>query len=86
MRGLRQDHARLLHEHATRLGELDLALGAVEERDPKLFFELLDLMAERRLAEIQPLGGTAEVQCLGQRHDVAKMPQLHLASESYRIQ
>ena len=77
VRRLRQDDPRLLHEHAARLGELHLALGAVEQLDPELFFELADLMAERRLAEMQPLGGAAEVQGFCQRDDVAKVSQLH---------
>jgi len=84
MRGLRQDDARFLHEHAARFGELDLTLGAVEELDPKLFFELPDLMAERRLTEMQPIGGAAEVERLGQRDDVAKVSQLHPDGEAYR--
>ena len=74
---LRQDDARLLHEHAARVGELHLALGAVEQLDPELFFELADLMTERRLAEMQPFGGAAEVQGFCERHDVAKVSQLH---------
>jgi len=77
VRGLRQDDARLLHEHTASFGELHLAFGAVEELDPELFFELPDLMAERRLTQIQPFGGPAEVQRLGQHDDVAKMTQLH---------
>ena len=83
MRGLRQDDARLLHEHAARFRELYLPLGAVEELDPELFFELPDLMAERRLTQIQALGGPAEVQRLGQCDDVAKMTQLHPGGEAY---
>ena len=83
MRGLGEDDTRLLHEHAARLGQLDLTLGAMEERDSKLFFELLDLMAERRLAEVQPLRSTAKMQRLGQRDDVAKMTQLHPGGEAY---
>ena len=86
MCGLRQDDASLLHEHTARLGQLYLSLGAVKELDPQLFFELADLMAERRLAQIQPLGSAAEVQRLGQRDDVAKMTQLHTGGEAYRIQ
>ena len=77
VRGLRQDDSRLLHEHAARLGELHLALGAVEKRNPEFLFELPDLMAEGRLTEIEPLGGAAEVQRLGQSNDVAKVAQLH---------
>jgi len=79
---LRQDDARLLHEHAARFGELHLSLGAMEELDAEFLFELPDLMAERRLAEMQPLGGAAEVQRLGQRDDVAKVAQLHPGGEA----
>ena len=75
--GLGQDDPRLLHEHAAGFGELDLALGAVKELHLQLFFELADLVAERRLAQMQPFRGAAEVQRVGQHDDVAEVPQLH---------
>jgi hypothetical protein len=33
---------------------------------------------------VQPLGGAAEVQRLGQRDDVAKVAQFHPGAEAYR--
>ena len=55
----------------------------MKQLDPQLVFELPDLMAQRRLAQIQPLGGAAEVQRLGQRDDVAKVAQFHAGGEAY---
>ena len=43
-------------------------------------------MTERRLAEMQALGGATEVQSLGQSDDVAKMAQLHPGGEAYPSQ
>jgi hypothetical protein len=43
----------------------------------------LTWQAERRLAEMQTLGGAAEVQRLGQHDDVPKVTQLHPGGEAY---
>ena len=77
VRGLRQDDARLLDEHPAGFGELDVALGPVEQRDTELVFQLPDLLAERRLAEMQPLGGAAEVKRVGHGDDVPQVTKLH---------
>src|SRR5262245_26888704 len=55
----------------------------MKERDPQLFFELTDLMAERWLTEMQLLGGAAEVQRFAERDNVAKVTQLHPSGEAY---
>ena len=77
MSGLGQDDARLLHEHLAGFGQLDVALGPVKELHLQLVFELTDLVAERRLAEIQAFRGAPEVQGIRHRHDVPEVPQLH---------
>ena len=46
-------------------------LRAVEQRDAQLLLELPDLLAERRLRDVQARRGPAEVQLLGDRHEVA---------------
>ena len=43
----------------------------------ELALELADLLRQRRLGDVQPIGGPAEVQLLGDGPEVAKMPQLH---------
>jgi hypothetical protein len=40
---------------------------------PELRFQLLDLLAERRLRHVQPFGRPAEVELLGQREEVTQL-------------
>ena len=54
----------------------DLLLAALEQH-AKLFLELLDRDAQRRLAHVAALGRTAEVLLLGQGDDVAELGEGH---------
>ena len=45
--------------------------NAFEQRDAELVFERLDLGADRRLADVQPLGGAGEVAELGDRGETS---------------
>src|SRR5688500_18705161 len=65
VRGVREDDPRLLDEQLAGIGQLDMPLGAVEQRDAELRLQLADLLAERRLAQMQALRGVAEVQGVG---------------------
>jgi hypothetical protein len=60
-------------------GEADGARGAVEERVAKDLFELADLLGERRLGEVETLGGTAEVQLFGDGDEVAEVAELDVS-------
>ena len=51
--------------------------AAFQQADPQLTFQPLHLLAQRRLHDVLPLRRPAEVQLLGQRHEVAKLPKLH---------
>ena len=44
-----------------------------------------DLLRERRLGHVQPLRRAAEVQLLGDRHEVAQVPQLEIHSATISI-
>ncbi len=76
---MREDHARLLDEQPSGVGQLDVPFGPVEQRNSQFRFELPNLLAERRLAQMEPLGGPAEVQRVGHGHDVPQMTKLHAA-------
>jgi hypothetical protein len=54
------------------IGQFDRAPGPIDEAHPQLAFQLLDLLTERRLGNVEPLGGAAEVSFLGDGHEVAK--------------
>lgn len=60
-------------------GEPDVARGPVQQPGPELAFEPGHLLAHRGLHDVQPLGGPAEVQLLGHRHEVAQPAQFHPA-------
>ena len=51
--------------------------AALEQADAQLALQPLDLLAQRRLDDVLPLGRPAEVQLLRQRHEIAKLSQLH---------
>lgn len=57
---------RMLEHRAAGLRERDHPRGAVEQRDAELPLEPPYLLAQRRLAHVQPLGRAAEMQRLGQ--------------------
>ncbi len=48
-----------------------------EELAAQLVLQQPDLVAQRRLGHVEPLGRAAEVQLLGDRHEVAELTQLH---------
>jgi hypothetical protein len=75
--GLRQDDARFLDEHPAGVGELDVALRPVEQRHTELCFQLSNLLAERRLAEVEPLSCVPEMQRVRYGDDVPQMTELH---------
>jgi hypothetical protein len=50
----------------------------VEELDAELPLELADLLAERRLRDLEALRRAAEVQLLGDGDEVAQPPEVEL--------
>src|SRR4051794_31478973 len=72
-----QHAARLLEQRTARGGQRDAALRAVEEPDAELLLELADLLADRRLGDVEPLRGAAEVQLFGDGDEVPEMAEFH---------
>jgi hypothetical protein len=79
MLGLRQDDARFVDEHPPGIGEFDVALCPVEQRHTQLGFQLSNLLAERRLAEVEAFGCVAEVKGVRYGDDVPQVTELHKA-------
>src|SRR5690606_3472070 len=77
---LREDLARLDEERRSGRGQAHLLAAALEQAHAEVIFELLDVEAQRRLRDRQPPGRAAEMQLLGQCHEVAKMAQFHGSS------
>src|SRR6516165_2657420 len=74
---LRQDILEHGPHQLTKLGQVGEAALAVDQRSPKLLFELLDRASERRLRDVAPLSGPREVQRLAKRNKVADLVQFH---------
>ena len=55
----------------------DGSLGAFEERDPQVVFELADLTAERRLTDMAGFCRATEVAQLGYCHGVSEIADVH---------
>jgi hypothetical protein len=51
----------------------------VQQLDAELGLQLPDLLGQRGLRHVEPLGGTAEVPFLGHRHEVPEMTQIHIS-------
>ena len=60
-------------------GDLDRAVGALEQDHPQFLLQFLDLAAQGRLADEAVLGGLAEVAGIGNGQDVLDVAQIHRA-------
>src|SRR5215210_7534601 len=61
-------------EHASCVGQRDVAARPFEEPDPELLLELSNRLRERWLSNVQTRGCTAEVKLLGDCKEVAEVP------------
>ena len=76
---------RALEQHLAGGRELDAARRPVEQRLAELGLEAPDLLRQRRLGDVQPLGGAAEVPLLGHGDEVAQVPELHGSAPAIHI-
>ena len=74
---LGQHGAGVAQERLAGGGELDAAAGALEQPDPQLGLEGADLLAERRLGDVQTSRRAPEVQLLGDGDEIAKLAEFH---------
>jgi hypothetical protein len=77
MVSLRENHPSFVDEHCAGLGQLHLPFGSLKQCYAQLFLELPNLLAERRFADMQALGGLAEVQTLCDGDDIPQVPEFH---------
>jgi hypothetical protein len=68
---------RLGLEKLAGLGQAQRPAAAFQQLQAQLVLQLADLLAQRRLGDMQAQGGAAEIQLLGHRQEVAEMTQLH---------
>jgi hypothetical protein len=66
----------LAQQHLPGVSELHPPAASVKQCHPKLLLESTDLMTQRRLSDVQPLGGPAEVKLLSDGDEVLHKPQV----------
>ena len=71
-----QDLACLLEEDPPGVGRHHDPARPVEQLDAEIVLELPDRLRQRRLRNVQALGGAAEMELLADRHEVAQVPEL----------
>jgi hypothetical protein len=64
-----------------RDGQLSPARVAFEQLNTKFAFERPDLARQHRLGDVQPIGGAAEVQFLGDCHEVTEFAHVEVGSD-----
>jgi hypothetical protein len=76
---VRERRASLFDEDTSSVSEFDNSfLVASEQMKSKLFFDLSDLLAERRLADAQSLRSVREVEFLGQNNDCVQVTHFNV--------
>jgi hypothetical protein len=75
-----EERARSLEQDFTSACQSERSGAPLEQRDAKLFLELLDLLTKRGLSYVQPFGCARKAQLLADRHEVTKMAQFHAAA------
>ena len=82
----REQGTRIRKEGSPRIRQAHHSSRPFQKLYPQLIFQRLDLVAQRRLGDVQPLGSPAEVQFLGHGDKVSKMPQFHpfIITTSYK--
>jgi hypothetical protein len=55
-------------------------VGSVQEPEPEGFFQSFELLAQCWLGDVEPGGGFAEVQFLGQYQESPELADLHVSS------
>src|SRR5712691_8250024 len=79
--------ASLCDEDSSSIGELHTdnpSIIASEQAKSKLFFDLSDLPAERRLSKVHSVGGPREIQLFGQDNDCVQMTYFNLGEHSFK--
>ena len=70
-----EDGPRPSHDLLALAGELYAGLAPLDQAQPELVLELLDLHTERWLADRARLGRVAEMTRLGQGFEIAELPE-----------
>ncbi|MOA43871.1 hypothetical protein D3C78_1660720 [compost metagenome] len=72
-----QHGADVGQQHAARFTELDASAGAYEKTDAEVGLQIAQLLAERRLRNVQLPGRFRKALFFRNRREVPKLPQVH---------
>ncbi len=75
--GLGEDRSGPGQEHLASVGEHDASGGAFQQRCPQVGLQAADLGGDRRLGDVEVLGGSGEPAAAHDRFEVDELPQLH---------
>src|SRR4029077_11312034 len=67
----------IFEEEPARGAQLDAARQPVEQLEPQLGFQILNLRGQSRLSDMQPLRLTPVVFLFADGHEISEMPQFH---------
>src|SRR5262249_613568 len=79
---LHEQVARMLEKEPPGARQPHPPFAAIEQPDLNLFFQLLDLLTERRLGDVEARGGATEMQLFSDGDEVSQMTQLHAVPHS----
>jgi len=85
---MQERRASLLDEDSSRVGKLHTdnpSIIASEQAKSMLFFDLGDLSAERRLGEVQSVGGFREVQLFAQGNDCVQVAYFDVGEHGSKL-
>ena len=77
---LTQHGTRLIHQQHSRLGEQHFTAGPLQQHHAQLIFQLTNLPAKRRLANVAGICRTPKMAVFGQCHQVLKITNIHYPS------
>jgi hypothetical protein len=77
---LGQDAGGAWEQGASRVGQDDAAVEAVEKRLAQFRFQFLDLLAERGLGDVAAFGRAAETSRFGDRDEIGQLVNFHFGS------
>src|SRR2546425_762143 len=78
-RGRKQSFC-FFQEYAARMRQLDVTITTLQERDAQFLLEHPDLLAQRRLGDLDAPSRPRKVELLGDSDEIAQLAEVHLSS------
>src|SRR5262245_57162469 len=82
---LRDEGPRFTQEYSAGVRQLHVTLRPVKQGGVQLPLEATDLLAQRRLRDMEPRSGSPEMELFGHGEEVAQVAQLHMATHIINV-